>query len=116
MPLADALPPLPPGCMRDAPMVPVPATDAAYANALGLSGTQAAKVRQVFEQQTAQTQRFDQQRREMDATTCRNLRNIVGEQGMTRWASMMPPPPPPRAPGLAPPPPPPNAVPPTPRQ
>jgi hypothetical protein len=53
----------------------------------------------------------------MDATTCRNLRNVIGDQGMARWAAMTPPPPPPqppsRAPGEAPPPPP---VPPMPRQ
>jgi|GEM_PF-3733939 len=93
----------------------MPATDAAYTNTLGLSGTQSTKVRQVFVQQAAQAQRLDQQRRDMDAATCRNLRNILGDQGMARWAAMMPPPPPPPPPhaprhALPPPPPPANAM------
>lgn len=111
-PHPGSLPPLPPDCMGGVPMAPplpppMPSTDAAYTRALGLSSAQAAKVQQVFEKQATQAQRLDQQRRDMDATTCRNLRDILGDQGMTRWASMMPPPPPPRAPGATPPPPPP---------
>ena len=89
------------------PPPPMPSTDAAYTRALGLSSAQAAKVQQVFEKQATQAQRLDQQRRDMDATTCRNLRDILGDQGMTHWASMMPPRQPPSAAGATPPPPPP---------
>lgn len=102
-PLPGGLPPLPPGCVGDVPVappppVPMPTTDAAYSSVLGLSSAQAAQVQQVFQQQAAAAQGLDQQRRNLDAATCRSLRNIVGDQGMTHWASMMPPPPPPPPP------------------
>lgn len=126
VPLAGALPPLPPGCITAAPPAPQPpmmaVTDVAFETALGLSSAQAARVRQVFEQQAAQTQRLDQQRRDVDASTCRNLRDIVGDQGLARWWSVMPPPrgrrapPPPMGPNVPPgsPPPPMGVAPPPP--
>jgi hypothetical protein len=96
-PLASALPPLPPGCVTAAPPAPQPpamaVTDIALKTALGLSQSQAAQVRQVFERRALQQQRLEQERRDLDATTCRKLRDIVGDQGLARWWSMIPSPP-----------------------
>jgi hypothetical protein len=99
-PLAGGLPPLPPGCAGNGaappppPRPPVTVNDAGFATSLGISSAQASKVQQVFEHQSAQAQRLDQQRREIDAETCRSLRSIVGDQGMARWSAATPPPPP----------------------
>lgn len=118
---AGGLPPPPPGCVGNGalplpsppprPWPPVPASDDGFAKDLGINSTQATKVQQVFERQAAQAQRLDQQRRDMDAETCRSLQSIIGDQGMARWSAAFPPPPPPggpwRGPHLMPPPPPP---------
>lgn len=114
VPLANALPPLPPGCVTMAPPAPQPPTmavsDIAFETALSLSRSQAAQVRQIFEQRATRQQQLDQKRRDLDASTCRNLRNIVGDQGLARWWSLIPPPPPPGGPGRRPPPPPPAGM------
>ena len=99
---ATGLPPLPPGCDgRIAPTRPAPpplAEAAGFASALGISRTQADKVREVLEQRAAQAQKFEQQRQAADSASCRQLLDIVGTRGITRWAAAMPPPPPPPGP------------------
>jgi hypothetical protein len=99
--LSMRVPPLPPGCVardRQAPPPPPPGEMAGsqdgLTKTLGLNGTQATRVQQVFAHQAAQALQLDQQRRALDAETCRSLRTIVGDQEMTRWAATMPPPPP----------------------
>jgi len=98
-PMAGALPPLPPGCAGNnampppPPRPPAPANDDGFSKGLGISSAQASKVQQVFERQSAQFQRLDQQRREIDTETCRSLHSIVGDQGMARWLAATPPPP-----------------------
>lgn len=98
-PLGAALPPLPPGCVTPAPAAPpppqAPVSDVALRNALGLTAAQAAQVREVFTRQAASLQALERQHRELDADTCRDLRKIVGDQGLANWWSLTPPPPPP---------------------
>ena len=111
-PLADTLPPLPPGCTGDngaMPPPPRPATslnDNGFNKGLGINSAQVSKVKQVLEYQFAQAERLNQQRRQVDADTCRSLRSIIGDQSMARWSAATPPPPPPPtggpAPGFAP--------------
>jgi hypothetical protein len=99
-PLAGSLPPPPPGCTGNnalpppPPRAPAPANDEGLAKGLGISSAQASKVQQVFERQQAQAQRLEQQRRDLDAQTCKDLRGILSDQGMARWAAAAPPPPP----------------------
>jgi hypothetical protein len=99
-PLAGGLPPPPPGCVGNGamppppPRPPAPTSDDGLAKGLGISSAQASKVQKVFEQREAQAERLDQQRRDLDAQTCKDLRGILGDQGMARWAAAAPPPPP----------------------
>lgn len=102
------VPPLPPGCVTAAPPPATPPIPALYsepmlANALGISVQQAARVRAVFREQSEQAQNIEQQRRDLDASTCRKLHAIVGDAGFARWVSVAPPPPRPRGPGGPPP-------------
>jgi len=104
------VPPLPPGCVTAAPPPPAPPVPPLYAqatlaNALGIDTQKAAQIQAVFRDQDEQAQRIDQQRRDLDASTCRRLHAIVGDQGVARWMSLAPPPPP-HGPGTPPPPPP----------
>lgn len=104
------VPPLPPGCVTAAPPPPVPPRPALYsqgilANALGIDEQKAVQIQAVFRDQGEQAQRIDQQRRDLDASTCRKLHAIVGDQGLAHWMSLASPPPPPPGPGVPPPPP-----------
>lgn len=121
-PVAVGLPPPPPGCAGNGTLPPPPPPPAVDDNglikSLGISSAQASKVQKVFERQQAQAQQLEQQHRNLDAQTCKDLRNILGDQGMARWAAAAPPPPPVgpgplrlpgRGPGgMTPPPPPPS--------
>ena len=104
-PIAGSLPPLPPGCAGHAalppppPRPPAPTNDDDLVKGLGISSAQASKVQKVFERQEAQAQRMDQQRRDLDAQTCKDLRGILGDQAIARWSAATPPPPPPGGPG-----------------
>lgn len=106
------VPPLLPGCVTAAPPPPAPPAPPLYAqatlaNALGIDTQKAAQIQAVFRDQDEQAQRIDQQRRDLDASTCRKLHAIVGDQGLAHWMSLAPPPPPPppHGPGTPPPPP-----------
>ncbi|WP_458068222.1 hypothetical protein [Rhodanobacter sp. BL-MT-08] len=98
--LAGGLPPLPPGCAgRGAtppppPRPPASVNDDGLSKGLGISSAQAAKVQKVFERQLAQARQLEQQHHDLDAQTCKDLRGILGDQGMARWAAAAPPPPP----------------------
>lgn len=99
-PMAGGLPPLPRSCEDSRTMPPPPprppmAANDNLAKQLGIGTAQAAQVQQVFEKHMAQAQKLDEQRRAMDAQTCSQLKSIIGDQAMTRWASLTPPPPPP---------------------
>lgn len=107
-----ALPPLPPGCVTPAPPAPAAPTPPMYSGnamqtALDISASQVAQVRQVFQNAGQQRVQIAQQRRALDAQTCKRLHAIVGDAGFARWSSATPPPPPPRGPRGAPPLPPP---------
>jgi len=98
-PIAGGLPPLPPGCGSDGAMPPPrppgpPASDDSLSKGLGINSAQAAQVQKVFERQRAQAQQLEQQHRNLDAQTCKDLRSILGDQGMARWFAAAPPPPP----------------------
>jgi len=100
-PFVGGVPPLPPGCAGNDAMPPPPprppappANGDGLAKALGISNAQASKVQKVFERQRAQAQQLEQQHRDLDAQTCKDLRSILGDQGIARWSAATPPPPP----------------------
>jgi hypothetical protein len=95
-PLPGGLPPPPPGCVGNVlppppPQAPAPVNDDELARGLQISSAQASKVQKVLARQQEQAQRLGQQRRDLDTQTCKDLRGILGDQGMARWAAAAPP-------------------------
>lgn len=115
--IVDGLPPLPPGCLRDMPAPPPHPVlhsftlDTQWQTTLGISAAQARQVQQALEQQARQRQKFDEQRRSQDAAGCENIRSIIGDKAMAKWAAASPVPPPPPRPPMPPAPPTPPAPP-----
>ena len=100
--ITGSLPPLPPGCADNGTMQPAPpprppapaANDDGLIKGLGISSAQASKVEKVFERQREQAEQLEQRHRDLDAQTCKDLRGILGDQGIARWSAAVPPPPP----------------------
>ena len=115
--IVDGIPPLPPGCLHDMPSPPPhPALpdftkDTRWQATLGISAAQATQVQQALEQQARQRQKFDEQRRSQDAASCEQIRSIIGDKAMAKWAEASPVPPPPPRPPMPPAPPAPPALP-----
>src|SRR5512139_4095125 len=102
--IVDGIPPLPPGCQRDAPSPPPhPALpdftkDTRWQTTLGISAAQAGQLQQALEQQAQQRQKWHEQRRSQDAANCDKIRGIIGDKAMAKWAEASPVPPPPPSP------------------
>lgn len=103
--LANAgIPPLPPGCRNDLPQPPLrPAMpdfgdNPEWRSALGISTAQATQVQQLMQQKAAALEKERTRQRASERALCSQLRGIVGEKAMDRWAETSPPPPPPPMP------------------
>ncbi|HET6433187.1 hypothetical protein [Dyella sp.] len=105
------IPPLPPFCRADLPQPPTRpampdfAADEQWRSALGVTEAQARQVQKLMQDSAAGMQKERRQQRSDQQALCARLRDIVGEQAMTRWAEASAPPPLPPMPPMAPEPP-----------